>query len=197
MGKVYSLLTRPVRTFNVENRAARIISRKKPIPAPQYPSTEKQKKLSDEVNPNFLKEHYQKDVQLDQRLKDVFVTSTDPEKIIESARESRSLPQDRHRPDEYILDSFDLTTIPAGKCSFKQILKFILQHKQDPVTYNSESIAAEYKIDKKIVDDVLKHFKVYTVVPTNLTEITEKDHMEEILETAVEIKKKDVLKKKE
>lgn len=41
--------------------------------------------------------------------------------------------------------------IPVGKCSLKQILEFIMQHKQDPVTYNSENIAAEYKIDKKIV----------------------------------------------
>lgn len=50
MGKVYSILTRPIRTFNIENRAARIISREKPIPAPQYPSTEEQQKLSEEGN---------------------------------------------------------------------------------------------------------------------------------------------------
>lgn len=50
MGKIYSTLIRPIRTFNIENRAAKIISREKPIPAPQYPSTEKQKKLSEEGN---------------------------------------------------------------------------------------------------------------------------------------------------
>lgn len=48
MGKVYSLLTRPVRTFNVANRAERVISREKPVPAPRYAYMEKQKKLSDE-----------------------------------------------------------------------------------------------------------------------------------------------------
>ncbi|EGI61360.1 Protein NDUFAF4-like protein [Acromyrmex echinatior] len=77
MGKIYSVLTRPIRTFNIENRAAKLISREKPVPAPQYASTEKQKKFSDQVNPYFLKDHYQKNMQLDQRLKDVFVTSTD------------------------------------------------------------------------------------------------------------------------
>jgi len=46
MGKIYSMLTRPVRTFNIINRAEKVISREKPIPAPQYPSTEEQKKLS-------------------------------------------------------------------------------------------------------------------------------------------------------
>jgi hypothetical protein len=48
MGKAYSILLRPLRTFNVENRAAKIISLKKPIPAPQYKYVEKQKKLADE-----------------------------------------------------------------------------------------------------------------------------------------------------
>ncbi|KAL6448897.1 hypothetical protein ACFW04_000562 [Cataglyphis niger] len=161
MGKVYSLLTRPIRTFNVENRAARIISREKPIPAPQYPSTEKQKKLSDKVNPNFLKEHYQKNVQLDQRLKNVFVTSTDPQKVIEPTRESRPLPQNRRAIDEYTFDFFEPTTIPVGKCSLKQVLTFLSQHKYDPATYSSENIAAEYKIDKKVVGTYYLFLKNY------------------------------------
>ncbi|CAD1473534.1 unnamed protein product, partial [Heterotrigona itama] len=45
MGKVYSYITRPIRSFNIENRTAHILERKKPIPAPQYPSVEKQKEL--------------------------------------------------------------------------------------------------------------------------------------------------------
>jgi len=48
MGKIYSMLTRPIRTFNITNRAEKVISREKPIPAPQYATTEKQKKLSDQ-----------------------------------------------------------------------------------------------------------------------------------------------------
>ncbi|XP_029168206.1 protein NDUFAF4 homolog isoform X2 [Nylanderia fulva] len=151
MGKVYSLLTRPIRTFNIANRAERIISREKPVPAPQYAYAEKQKKFADKVNPNFLKEHYQKNMQLDQRLKDVFVTSTDPEKVIEPTKESRSLPQNRHAPDEFIFDFYEPTMIPVGKCSMKQAMQFIWDHQHDPVTYNSEHIAAGYKIDKKIM----------------------------------------------
>lgn len=48
MGKVYSLLLRPIRTFNIENKAHRIISRDKPVPAPLHSSVQKQKKLVDE-----------------------------------------------------------------------------------------------------------------------------------------------------
>lgn len=50
MGVIYSRLTRPIRTFNIANRAERVISREKPTPAPQYTSQEKQKKLVDEGN---------------------------------------------------------------------------------------------------------------------------------------------------
>ncbi|XP_070159887.1 protein NDUFAF4 homolog [Polyergus mexicanus] len=198
MGKVYSLLTRPIRTFNVDNRAARIISREKPVPAPQYPSTEKQKKLSDEVNPNFLKEHYQKNVRLDQRLKDVFVTSTDPQEVIEPAREPRLLPQNRHMIDEYAFNFLEPTTIPVGKCSLKQVLTFLSQHEDDPLTYSSKNIAAEYKIDKKVVDDLLKHFKLYVTKPIipKSEEVLE-DPIQEMFDTALEEKnKRDVLEKK-
>jgi len=48
MGKAYSMLLRPLRTFNIENRAAKIISLEKPIAAPQHKHIEKQKKLVDE-----------------------------------------------------------------------------------------------------------------------------------------------------
>lgn len=48
MGKIYSSLTRPLRIFNVANRAEKIISREKPIPAPHHASVAKQKKLADQ-----------------------------------------------------------------------------------------------------------------------------------------------------
>lgn len=41
--------------------------------------------------------------------------------------------------------------IPVGKCSLKQALTFILQHKHDPIMYSSENIASEYKMNKKVV----------------------------------------------
>jgi len=39
MGKVLSVIQRQVNRFNIENRAHRVISKDKPIPAPKYPST--------------------------------------------------------------------------------------------------------------------------------------------------------------
>lgn len=40
MGKAMSLVTKPFRTFNVESRAHKVISREKPTPAPKHKSDE-------------------------------------------------------------------------------------------------------------------------------------------------------------
>ncbi|XP_019696790.1 protein NDUFAF4 homolog [Harpegnathos saltator] len=164
MGVLYSKLTRPIRTFNIANRAEAIISQKKPIPAPQYASTEKQKKLMDKVHPGFWEKHYQKNMQLDQRLKDVFITSIDPQ--VKPETESKLLPQNRYNISDLNLDYYEPAVIPEGKCTLNQALTFISQHKTDPIKYNSENIAVEHKIDKEVIDDVLKHFKIYvSIVP--------------------------------
>jgi NADH dehydrogenase [ubiquinone] 1 alpha subcomplex assembly factor 4 len=38
MGKVLSLMGRPLRNYNIENRAHKIISKEKPTPAPKHKS---------------------------------------------------------------------------------------------------------------------------------------------------------------
>mgnify|MGYP000412676406 CR=1 FL=1 len=39
MGKVFSVIQRKANRFNVENRAQRVISKEKPLPAPTHPAT--------------------------------------------------------------------------------------------------------------------------------------------------------------
>ncbi|XP_020295578.1 protein NDUFAF4 homolog [Pseudomyrmex gracilis] len=191
MGKIYSTLTRPVRTFNIENRAEKIISREKPIPAPQYESTEKQKKLLNEINPKFLEDHYKKNVQLDQRLKDVFVTSTDSqESLSKEEREIKSLPQMRHSRDDFIFDCYETAVVPEGKCTVKQAYTFLSLHKRDPTTYNSEHIAAKYKLDKKTVDEILKYFKLYALVESNSELEEPEDPFQDMIDDAIKNQKK-------
>ncbi|XP_024871311.1 protein NDUFAF4 homolog [Temnothorax curvispinosus] len=209
MGNFYSVFTRPIRTFNIANRAEKIISREKPIPAPQYAAADKQRKLTDEVNPHFLEEHYKKNIQLDQRLKDVFVTSKDPQEINEpkeETKESKPLPRNRYiGENKFMYEPYESTVIPEGKCSLKQALTFLLQHKQDPVTHNSENIASEYKIDKKVVDDILKYFKLYVTVavgtnsPQPITDPIQEiiDHNRMEIEKSKKKKKKEDMKKEE
>ncbi|XP_032675043.1 protein NDUFAF4 homolog [Odontomachus brunneus] len=181
MGIVYSRLMRSARTFNIANRAERIISREKPIPAPQYTSAEKQKKLVDEVYPGFLEKQYQKDMRLDQRLKDVFVTSTDPQDI-KSKAESKFLPQNRQSITEFSIDFYEPAVISEGKCTLRQAFTFISQHRDDPIKYNSENIAAEYKLDKKVIDNILKHFKIYVSVLPEAPDKPISDPLQELID---------------
>ncbi|XP_025988014.1 protein NDUFAF4 homolog [Solenopsis invicta] len=204
MGKIYSVLTRPIRMFNIANRAEKVISREKPIPAPQHAATEKQRQLSEKVNPHFLENHYQKNKQLDQRLKDVFVTSTDPQVTTESTKEFKPLPQSRHSWEhDSIFEPYEVTVVPEGKCSLKQALTFILQHRQDPIKFSSENIASEYQIDKKVVDDILKYFKVYVIASKDMDSVEPtliEDPVTEMIKQGALIKKKkemEMKKKKE
>lgn len=64
---------------------------------------------------------------------------------------SKLLPQNRHSTHDFDMDFYEPTVIPKGKCTLRQAFRFISQHKNDPIKYNSENIAAEYKIDEKII----------------------------------------------
>uniref|UniRef100_A0A8C9F3M1 NADH dehydrogenase [ubiquinone] 1 alpha subcomplex assembly factor 4 n=1 Tax=Pavo cristatus TaxID=9049 RepID=A0A8C9F3M1_PAVCR len=68
-------LTRVFRTFNVESRARREISKEKPTPAPRHP-TSRLDELTD--RPEIQQEIYRKDNRLLTLLKDVYVESRDP-----------------------------------------------------------------------------------------------------------------------
>lgn len=49
------------------------------------------------------------------------------------------------------MNYYESAVIPEGKCTVKQAFAFISQHKDDPIKYSSENIAAQYKIDKKVM----------------------------------------------
>jgi len=55
-------------------------------------------------------------------------------------------------------------TIPPGRCSMRQALSFLSEHKTDPNEVgNAESIARRYNLDANRVKDVLSHFMVFNV----------------------------------
>lgn len=158
MGKVYSYITRPVRSFNIENRTARILEKKKPIPAPQYPSVEKQKELVDKLKPDCKETLLKKNLELHDRLKSVFVQSKDPE-ITSSKQSHRPLPQDRSR---YSLDEISNSIVPTrGKCTVNQIVEFISKHQENKTEYSIERISQDYKMDKKTVEHILQNFRLF------------------------------------
>lgn len=97
MGKVMSVAAGKIQRFNVENRAQKVISQAKPTPAPRFESNLKdlERVLKGEKNrwkhceiaadkhfafvdhPEIIEQAGKKDAGLDDRLKSVFVTSSD------------------------------------------------------------------------------------------------------------------------
>ncbi|XP_006610278.1 protein NDUFAF4 homolog [Apis dorsata] len=153
MGKIYSLLLRPIRTFNIENNAQRIISKDKPVRAPLYSSVEQQKKLVDKLKPDFMEIHYKKDSELDDRLKNVFVKSKDLQDI---PKQNISKLQDRSQRSS---EDYDFKTY-EGKCNIKQVMHFMNMHYENPIEYSVEKISQQYKLDKQIIENILTYFKI-------------------------------------
>ncbi|XP_003487273.1 protein NDUFAF4 homolog [Bombus impatiens] len=161
MGKVYSYITRPIRSFNIENRTVRILDKEKPVPAPEYPSVQRQREIVDKLKPNLKDTQYKKDHELNDRLKSVFVQSKDPE-IEPTQASSRPLPQDRR---QYSLNEFYESLDPQKyKCTIKEVVTFLTKHQENAVEYSIERISQEYKIDKQIVENILTNYKLFRVM---------------------------------
>ncbi|XP_076302817.1 NADH dehydrogenase [ubiquinone] 1 alpha subcomplex assembly factor 4 [Lasioglossum baleicum] len=165
MGKVYSLLLRPIRTFNIEKRAERVISREKPEVAPQYPSVQKQREIVDKIKPDFMKVHYEKDPQLHDYLKSVYVQSKDPKNTPkEELVSAKSLPQDRRFPPLNNNKYCETLMITGGKCALSDVIRFISMHSENPTEYSVEKIAEMYKLDKQVVKNIVTNFKIFHLV---------------------------------
>ncbi|XP_076174519.1 NADH dehydrogenase [ubiquinone] 1 alpha subcomplex assembly factor 4 [Ptiloglossa arizonensis] len=164
MGKVYSIITKPIRTFNIENRAHKVITKEKPVPAPQYPSTAKQKELVNKLHPDFMEKHYKKNAELDDRLKDIYVISTDPKTKPKDTVPPKPLPLDRTRTPVFEFGFYEVQEIPEGKCSLRQALAFIVKHNKNPAEYTVEKIALEYKLDKQLTANILDYFRIPNVI---------------------------------
>ncbi|XP_050575128.1 protein NDUFAF4 homolog [Bombus affinis] len=161
MGAVYSYITRPIRSFNIENRTARILDKEKPISSPEYPSVQRQREVVDKLKPNLRDTQNKKDHELNDRLKSVFVQSKDPE-IEPTQVSSRPLPVDR---SQYSLDEFYEPLVPQkGKCTIKEVVTFLTKHQENKVEYSIERISQKYQIDKQTVENILTSYKLFHVM---------------------------------
>ncbi|XP_054268594.1 NADH dehydrogenase [ubiquinone] 1 alpha subcomplex assembly factor 4-like [Macrosteles quadrilineatus] len=163
--KLTSLTLRELRSFNVEKRAEKVISREKPTPAPMYPSTikELEQLKEDNVSTEYL---HKKDERLDGYLKKVYVSSPDPAPPLERKIDpKRPLPIIRTTDNEitYGYSASEEALVPEGKVTLKQALAFISSHQDDPKKYSQAAIASQYKIALADSNDILEHFKMFTV----------------------------------
>ncbi|CAH2231906.1 jg11073 [Pararge aegeria aegeria] len=159
---------RPIKSFNIENRAHRVISKEKPTVAPSYPSTVEELKRIREVDPDIDVKLAQKDPELDERLKDVYVTSLGrPEDDVTKEKQGQSakrlLPQDRKAPPDFDFGLKEPEKVPYGRTTLRHAIDYISSHQTNPEEVTAEKIAFEYKLKVEDVENILKYFKTYEV----------------------------------
>ncbi|XP_072187869.1 NADH dehydrogenase [ubiquinone] 1 alpha subcomplex assembly factor 4 [Excalfactoria chinensis] len=150
-------LARVFRTFNVESRARREISKEKPTPAPRHP-TSRFDELTD--HPEIKQEIYRKDDRLLALLKDVYVESRDPPTQVKDGG-GEHLP--RKQVEKRLtklghLEELDIKKVPKGKISIVEALMLLNNHKLHPQIWTAEKIAAEYSLELNEVNSLLEFF---------------------------------------
>ncbi|XP_030304425.1 NADH dehydrogenase [ubiquinone] 1 alpha subcomplex assembly factor 4 [Calypte anna] len=155
-------LARVFRTFNVENRARREISKEKPTPAPRHPSPPLEE-LAD--RPEIQEEISKKDDRLLTLLKDVYVESRDPPvRVKDGGGEHLPRKQEEKRLTKLgHLGELDVKKVPKGKISLVEALTLLNNHKLQPEVWTAEKIAVEYSLELKEVHSLLEFFIPFAV----------------------------------
>ncbi|KAM6323699.1 NADH dehydrogenase [ubiquinone] 1 alpha subcomplex assembly factor 4 [Aegotheles albertisi] len=155
-------LARVFRTFNVESRARREISKEKPRPAPRHP-TARLDELAD--RPGIQEEICRKDDRLLALLKDVYVESMDPPvQVKDGGGEHLPCKQEEKRLTKLgHLGGLDVKKVAKGKISIVEALTLLNNHKLHPQIWTAEKIAVEYSLELKDVNSLLEFFIPFTV----------------------------------
>lgn len=168
MGALATKALRPIKSFNIENRAHRVISKEKPTPAPRYPSNMEDLKRAMKADPNLDDKLDKKDPGLDSRLKDVYVTSygkpeDDITREVQKQNPDRPLPQDRKLVEEFDFGFKEPDKVSYGRTTLRHAVNFISAHQMNPDEVTASTIALEYKLKEEDVQNILKYFKTYEV----------------------------------
>ncbi|NXC32812.1 NDUF4 factor, partial [Campylorhamphus procurvoides] len=155
-------VSRVFRTFNVESRAQREISREKPRAAPRHPSA----RLDTAAHSSEIKEEIQrKDDRLLTLLKNVYVESRDPPVRVkgEGSEQLPSKQEEKRLTKVGHFGALDVKKVSKGKISIVEALTLLNNHKLHPQIWTAEKIAAEYSLELKDVNSLLEFFVPFTI----------------------------------
>ncbi|NXX15845.1 NDUF4 factor, partial [Podargus strigoides] len=155
-------LSRVFRTFNVESRASREISKEKPTPAPRH-RTSRLDQLAG--HSEIQEEIYRKDDRLLTLLKDVYVESRDPPvQVKDGGGEHLPCKQEEKRLTKLgHLRELDVQKVHKGKISIVEAVMLLNNHRLHPQIWTAEKIAVEYSLELKDVNCLLEFFVPFTV----------------------------------
>lgn len=93
-----------------------------------------------------------KNSELNERLKDVYVTSHDDPSVLQSKNSSDLKPLPLRRTTDFFELGFkESKIIPVGRVSLMQAMKFISDHRMNASVWTVEKIADENKLRKDVV----------------------------------------------
>lgn len=165
MGTIFGRMMRPFINYNVENRAHRVLDANKPVAAPKHPTTIK---LA-ELQPQTDKMVDRKRADLDERLKQVYVTSKDERPSGTQAETfgketTKKLPQSRAIPQmESMFGPDEPERIPEGKLTIRQTLELLCRFQSEPDKWTSEALCEEYKLDSATMENVIKYYMAFNL----------------------------------
>ncbi|CAG7728582.1 unnamed protein product [Allacma fusca] len=153
---VKSTVVRPLRNYDVEERAMKVISREIPKSAPPHPSM---KKMMDDIrsDPNLLTKAKEDPVLMD-KLQHVFLTSQGENSEIAT---KAKLPQERAHPEGWEFGFNEPTKVPVGKITFRKMLELLANHQVEPETFTAEKLAKDYNLDLENVKNIIRYFKPF------------------------------------
>lgn len=179
ISRIYgTVVTRPLQRYNVEHRAAKEISRiEDPVGpalrAPMYSSDRELLEQIRESNPLLSEATHRKHDDLHARLRDVYVTSEQPE-ATPLVNPARPLPLDRANYNENFIPGMmriDRSRIVTrGKVTIEQAVQFLTDHSAKPDVHTAATISDTYRLNPETTASALKYFKVFKVFVPEIKE---------------------------
>ncbi|XP_056150904.1 NADH dehydrogenase [ubiquinone] 1 alpha subcomplex assembly factor 4 [Lampris incognitus] len=170
MSNMGARVARALRSFNLENRVYREISKEKPSAAPRHKVNVPEPVSSSAEDPVSI---HQRNDPLLSFLKTVYVESTDPLPS-EAPKQVAVQKEEERRPLKFTLPVnryglVEITDVPKGKLSLVEALKALNSHKREPKAWTAEKIAEEYSLDLKDTKALVEFFIPFniTILPPN------------------------------
>lgn len=110
-----------------------------------------------------MEQSSKKDKALDDRLKNVFVTTSHVLEQKRNINPERPLPTSKEFVGFFELGYKEPEYITPGKCTLKQLLQFLGDHRLHPDEWTPEKIALHYELKLEDVKNLLEYYKLFAL----------------------------------
>jgi len=183
VSRIYGFLVkRPMQRFNVDHRAEKMVTKfedpnASPHRAPMFMSDAQLLEEIRKENPEVHAATTRKDDELHERLKSVYVSSSDPRLEEVHETESKPLPRDvtQHYQD-FVPAQMRAErpgvarTLPRGKVSLDQSVEFLTKYSSSQGEFGATEISNQYRLNPEVVKNILNYYNIFNVMETKTRE---------------------------